>query len=119
MRRKLTATTFVGLAIAAAAFARERESPLPEAEQVKTVSIKFDHPKHDHRAMFGRQRFDSLMHEPGALVGFDAALLFDRRFGRGMVFVPWFEGQFRNQAAQHLRRLSESRRLRVSLWSHD
>lgn len=40
-------TTLVWLAISASATAREKDSPLPDAKQVKSVSIKFDHPKLD------------------------------------------------------------------------
>ena len=47
MRQKMMTTTLIWLAMAAAASAREKASPLPDAKQVKTISIKFDHPKLD------------------------------------------------------------------------
>ena len=45
MRHIMIATTLLWLAIGTAAAAREKADPLPDAKQVKTISIKFDHPE--------------------------------------------------------------------------
>ncbi len=45
MRNAMATTTLFWLCIAASVLAREEASPLPDAKQVKSVSIKFDHPK--------------------------------------------------------------------------
>jgi len=47
MRPAMLTTTLIGLSVTTAASAREEPGPLPDAKLVKTVSIKFDHPKHD------------------------------------------------------------------------
>jgi hypothetical protein len=47
MRHKIMTTTLVCLAVASAASAREKKSPLPDAAHVKTISIEFDHPTLD------------------------------------------------------------------------
>lgn len=45
MRYAVVTTALFWLCISAAVSAREKAGPLPDAKQVKTVSIKFDHPK--------------------------------------------------------------------------
>lgn len=46
MRHRMQTMTLIWLCITTAASAREEAGPLPDAKQVKTVSIEFDHPKH-------------------------------------------------------------------------
>ena len=43
--------------------------------------VPFDHPKYDHRAVFRRQRFDSLVYEPGAAKESRVAVYGQRRDG--------------------------------------